>query len=71
MAAAESLTITRGIDDKVKDIDHKAGLIIDGESCHINTPNWSSALASRCKRNWSSGATSGQSLHRSTEFVVV
>ena len=31
MAAAESLTITRGIDDK-------AGLIIDGELYHTSLP---------------------------------
>ena len=31
MAAAEALTITRGIDDKVKVVDHKVGSVIQGE----------------------------------------
>ena len=38
MAAAESLTIARGIDDKVKDVDDKAGVIIDSELCRIRPP---------------------------------
>ena len=52
MAAAESLMIARGIDDKVKDVDeilkvvdggvktvdYKVGLIIDGESYRISPP---------------------------------
>ena len=36
MAAAEALTIAHGIDDKVKDVDHKAGLIIDSELYRIS-----------------------------------
>jgi hypothetical protein len=34
MAAAEALKIARGIDDRVKGVDHKVGSVIAGELCH-------------------------------------
>ena len=86
MAATESLTIARGIDDKVKVVDqrlesvddgmkvvdHKVGLIIDGELYRIRPIRiCSQPLPGRCKRNWSSGSTSGHSVHRFAEFVIV
>ena len=72
MAATESLTIARGIYDKVKDVDHKVGLIITGELNSISpAPNRSSTLPDRCKRNRSSGPTSAQSIQRPKEFVIV
>ena len=115
MAAAESLTITRGIDEKVKVVDeklegvdervqsidvkvegiddkmlsvdgkvqgvdskvqvvdHKVGSVIEGELYHITCPpNLSSAFSLvRCKGNWSSDSTSGQSSQRPKPFVIL
>ena len=79
MAAAETLAISRGIDDRVKDVDggvkdvdHKVGLIIHGELNSISpAPNRSSTLPDRCKRNRSSGSRSAQSIQRPKEFVIV
>ena len=46
MAAAEALTITRGIDDKVLGVDHKIGSVVEGELRRISPPpNLPSALA--------------------------
>ena len=72
MAATESLTIARGIDDKVKDVDHKVGLVINGELYRISpAPNRSSTLPDRCNRNRSNGSGSAQSIQRFKEFVIV
>ena len=38
MAAAEALTITCGIDDKVLGVDHKIGSVVEGELHRISPP---------------------------------
>jgi hypothetical protein len=59
MAAAESLTITRGIDDRVRAVDHN---VIEGELYRVSlSPNLSSVFPVRCKGNRSSDSTSRQS----------
>ena len=72
MAAAEGLTITREIGDKVDGVDHKIGLINDGELYRLKpSPNISSAFYSVwCKGERNSGSTSGQSTQRSKAFVI-
>ena len=87
MAAAEALTIARGIDervqsvdvkvegidDKVLGVDLKIGSVVEGELYRPSSPpNLPSALCSvRCKGNRSSDSTSGQSSQRPKSFVIV
>ena len=72
MAAAESLTITRKIDDRleivddtVRGVDHKVGSVIEGESVYRISPppNFSQLCVARCKGNRSSDSRSRQSSH--------
>jgi hypothetical protein len=65
MAAAESLTITRGIDDKV-------GLVMDGELFSISPPRIGpQPCPVRCKGNRGSHSTSGRPSQRHKEFVII
>ena len=86
MAAAETLTITHGIDDNIKDVsqkvqsvdakvagvDHKIGSVIQGESKpHCWPPNLSStSFLVRCEGYRKSHPRSGQSSQPPTAFVV-
>jgi hypothetical protein len=80
MAAAESLTITRRIDDTVKDVDEKLEVVdvgvkdvINGELLFrlIPPPNRSSAQPTRCKGKRNCDSTNGQSIHQPKLFVTV
>ena len=77
MAVAETLRITRDIDDKVNDVnkrlvgfDHKVGSVIEGERIGRH-PNLSSAFyLVRRQGDWSSHSKSGQSNRRDKQFVT-
>jgi hypothetical protein len=86
MAAAESLMISRRIDDTVKDVDeklevvncgvkdvdHKVGVVIDSELFRIiPPPNRSSAPPARCKGKRNCDSTNGQPIHQPKQFVTV
>jgi hypothetical protein len=79
MAATESLTITRGIDDKVQivdskvqGVDHKVSSVLECElHPHYPAPNWSSAFYSvRCQRDRRSNPASSQSSQRYEPSVI-
>jgi hypothetical protein len=72
MVAAEGLTITREIGDKVEDVDDKIGSVNEGERyCLVLRRNFSSAFGSvRRKGEPSSDSTSGQSSQQPNAFVI-
>ena len=72
MVAAEGLTITHEISDKMEDVDHKIGSVNEGERYYLVVRwNLSSAFKSvRRKGEPSSDSTSGQSSQRHEAFVI-
>ena len=72
MAAAEALTMTRDIDDKVQRVDHKVGSVLEC-TLHPHQASLKSVLNSylvRCQGGRSSNQASDQSSQRYGPFVI-